>query len=71
MQTFMSGGRLESSGLLEQYPTLSAYIARGVPRPAYRRAFEAQHCVCALETYSAVSPESLITFSQRAISAWT
>jgi glutathione S-transferase len=37
--------RLESSGLLDQYPTLSAYIARGVARPAYRRAFEAQLAV--------------------------
>ena len=37
--------RLESSGLLDQYPTLSAYIARAVARPAYRRAFEAQLAV--------------------------
>jgi glutathione S-transferase len=37
--------RLESSGLLAQYPTLSAYIARAVARPAYRRAFAAQLAV--------------------------
>jgi glutathione S-transferase len=37
--------RLESSGLLDQYPTLAAYIARGVARPAYRRAFAAQLAV--------------------------
>lgn len=37
--------RLESSGLLDQYPTLSAYIARAVARPAYRRAFTAQLAV--------------------------
>jgi len=37
--------RLESSGLLTQYPTLSAYIARAVARPAYQRAFEAQLAV--------------------------
>lgn len=37
--------RLESSGLLDQYPTLSAYIARAVARPAYRRAFAAQLAV--------------------------
>jgi glutathione S-transferase len=37
--------RLESSGLLTQYPTLSAYIARGVARPAYQRAFAAQLAV--------------------------
>jgi glutathione S-transferase len=39
--------RLESSGLLNQYPTLAAYIARGVARPAYQRAFEAQLAVFA------------------------
>ena len=37
--------RLEGSGLLEEYPTLSAYIARGEARPAYRRAFDAQRAV--------------------------
>jgi len=37
--------RLESSGLLDQYPTLSAYVARAVARPAYQRAFEAQLAV--------------------------
>jgi len=37
--------RLESSGLLDQYPTLSAYIARAVARPAYQRAFAAQLAV--------------------------
>jgi glutathione S-transferase len=34
--------RLKSSGLLDPYPNLSAYIARGEARPAYQRAFEAQ-----------------------------
>jgi glutathione S-transferase len=37
--------RLESSGLLGDYPSLSAYIARGEARPAYKRAFEAQLAV--------------------------
>lgn len=37
--------RLGSSGILDEYPTLSAYIARGEARPAYRRAFEAQLAV--------------------------
>ena len=32
--------RLKGSGLLDDYPTLSAYIARGEARPAYRRALE-------------------------------
>lgn len=34
--------RMRSSGLLEKYPNLAAYLARGEARPAYRRAFEAQ-----------------------------
>lgn len=37
--------RLGSSGLLDEYPALSAYIARGEGRPAYKRAFEAQLAV--------------------------
>lgn len=37
--------RLESSGILDDYPILSAYIARGKARPAYQRAFEAQLAV--------------------------
>jgi len=34
--------RLRSSGILDEYPKLSAYVARGEARPAYRRAFAAQ-----------------------------
>jgi glutathione S-transferase len=34
--------RLRSSGLLEEYPALCDYIARGEARPAYQRAFAAQ-----------------------------
>lgn len=37
--------RLEGSGLLEEYPNLCAYIARGKARPAYIRAFDAQLAV--------------------------
>ena len=37
--------RLEGSGLLDEYPTLAAYIARAVARPAYQRAFAAQLAV--------------------------
>jgi glutathione S-transferase len=39
--------RLKSSGMLNDYPNLSAYVARGEARPAYRRAFEAQLAVAA------------------------
>lgn len=34
--------RLRSSGLLDEYPNLGAYLARGEARPAYQRAFAAQ-----------------------------
>jgi len=34
--------RLRASGILNEYPNLSAYLARGEARPAYKRAFEAQ-----------------------------
>jgi glutathione S-transferase len=34
--------RLKPSGLLNQFPTLAAYVARGEARPAYQRAFAAQ-----------------------------
>ena len=37
--------RLEGAGIVEDYPNLAAYIARGEARPAYRRAFDAQHAV--------------------------
>ena len=35
--------RLASSGLLDEYPNLAAYVARGEARPAFRRAFDAQY----------------------------
>lgn len=34
--------RLKGSGILEDYPNLAAYLARGEARPAFRRAFDAQ-----------------------------
>jgi glutathione S-transferase len=37
--------RLSGSGILEKYSNLSAYVARGEARPAYKRAFEAQLAV--------------------------
>jgi glutathione S-transferase len=37
--------RLEGSGLLNEYPTLAAYISRAEARPAYKRAFAAQLAV--------------------------
>jgi glutathione S-transferase len=37
--------RLEGTGILEKYPDLSAYVARGEARPAYKRAYNAQKAV--------------------------
>lgn len=34
--------RLSGSGILEKYPNLIAYVARGEARPAFRRAFDDQ-----------------------------
>jgi glutathione S-transferase len=36
---------LRSSGILDEYPNMAAYVARGEARPAYKRAFEAQLAV--------------------------
>jgi glutathione S-transferase len=37
--------RLHGSGILGEFPNLSAYVARGEARPAYKRAFEDQLAV--------------------------
>jgi glutathione S-transferase len=37
--------RLKSSGMLDKYPNLAAFVARGEARPAYKRAFAAQLAV--------------------------
>jgi glutathione S-transferase len=37
--------RLKSSAMLDEYPNLAAYVARGEARPAYKRAFAAQLAV--------------------------
>src|ERR1700744_1877826 len=37
--------RLRPSGLLDESPTLAAYVARGEARPAYKRAFAAQWAI--------------------------
>src|SRR5690606_30003437 len=39
--------RLSGSGMLEKHPNLSAYVARGERRPAFKRAFDAQLAVFA------------------------
>jgi glutathione S-transferase len=37
--------RLRASGMLDEFPNLAAYVARGEARPAYQRAFAAQLAV--------------------------
>src|SRR5262249_47931878 len=37
--------RLKSSGILDEFPNLAAYVSRGEARPAYQRAFAAQLAV--------------------------
>ena len=37
--------RLRASGLLDEFPTLADYVARGEARPAYQRAFAAQWAI--------------------------
>ena len=37
--------RLKSSGILDEYPNLAAYVARGEARVAYQRAFAAQAAI--------------------------
>ncbi|MDP1907902.1 MAG: glutathione S-transferase family protein, partial [Hyphomicrobium sp.] len=41
--------RLKSSGILDEYANLAAYVARGEARPAYKRAFAAQLAINAGE----------------------
>jgi glutathione S-transferase len=42
--------RLRPSGLLDEFPTLAAYVARGEARPAYERAFAAQWAINARDS---------------------
>ncbi|WP_046658438.1 glutathione S-transferase family protein [Lysobacter capsici] len=37
--------RLQSTGMVDEYPNLAAFVARATARPAYQRAFEAQLAV--------------------------
>lgn len=37
--------RLKRSNIVDEYPNLCAYVARGEARPAFKRAFEAQWAV--------------------------
>jgi len=37
--------RSRASGILDEFPKLASYVARGEARPAYKRAFDAQLAV--------------------------
>ena len=37
--------RLEDTNILNEFPNLAAYVARAQGRPAYKRAYDAQHAV--------------------------
>ena len=42
--------------MLEEFPTLAAYVARGEARPAFKRAFDAQHALFVAASDEAVAP---------------
>ena len=44
--------RLRTSGILDEFPNLAAYVARAEARPAYKRAFAAQLAINAAEPHS-------------------
>jgi len=44
--------RTRGSGILDEFPQLAAYVARGEARPAYKRAFEAQLAINAPKSAS-------------------
>lgn len=48
--------RLATSGLLDEYPEIAAYVARGEARPAFKRAFDAQ-----LAVFTAASQSSSLS----------
>ena len=47
---------LKPSGMLDEFPALAAYVARGEARPAYKRAFDAQLAVFNAEQGGLGSP---------------
>ena len=53
--------RLNRSGMLEEYPSLSAYVSRGEARPGFRRAFDDQLAVFTGKSSAEYSPSRSIT----------
>ena len=50
--------RLKGSGLLEAYPNLAAYVARGETRPAFQRAFDASWRFSATRSHPPDNPRA-------------
>lgn len=50
--------RSKPSGILDEYPNLSAYVARSEARPAFKRAFAAQLAVFTASNCSTPEPKS-------------
>jgi glutathione S-transferase len=48
--------RLDGTGIVEEYPNLAAYVARGEARPAYKRAFADQAAVYTAASGQAAAP---------------
>ena len=48
--------RLDGTGIVEDYPNLAAYVARGQARPAYKRAFADQLAVFTGESSTGLTP---------------
>ena len=46
----VGAAQIEIVGLVDEYPNLAAYVARGEARPAYKRAFAAQLAVNAAKS---------------------
>lgn len=47
--------RPTARNMLDEYPTLAAYVARGEARPAFKRAFDAQHALFVAASHEAVA----------------
>jgi glutathione S-transferase len=56
--------RFRVTGLLDEYPNLAAYVARGEARPAYQRAFAAQLAINAPARERSLALHGRIQFRQ-------
>ena len=61
--------RLKSSGILNEYPNLAAYVARGEARPAYKRAFDAHFAAAASSSLGLDRPCWYVLAREQTVSA--